>query len=116
MMKLQTPVTLEGAPMSISYNDKIVVLGSCFADEIGGRLAAAGFKVLQNPFGTLYNPVSIGHAIARLGSGSKGFLPTIVDIWSSELNSPIPVHFSLLIPRMSTFMLAISCLTTSNLP
>ena len=32
----------------------------------------------------------------------------------SELNSPIPVHFSLLIPRMSTFALAISCLTTSN--
>ena len=47
---------------------------------------------------------------------SKGFLPTVVDIWSSELNSPIPVHFSLLIPRMSMFMLAISCLTTSNLP
>ena len=36
--------------------------------------------------------------------------------WSSELNSPIPVHFSLLIPKMSTFTLFISCLTTSNLP
>ena len=35
---------------------------------------------------------------------------------SSELNSPITVHFSSLIPRMSTFTLAISCLTTSNLP
>ena len=34
----------------------------------------------------------------------------------SELNSPIPVHFSSLIPRMWTFTLAISCLTTSNLP
>ena len=33
-----------------------------------------------------------------------------------ELNSPIPVHFNLLIPRMSTFTLATSCLTTSNLP
>ena len=33
-------------------------------------------------------------------------------IW---VNSPILVHFSLLIPRMSTFTLAISCLTTSNL-
>ena len=33
-----------------------------------------------------------------------------------ELNSPIPVHFSLPIPKMSTFTLAISCLTTSNLP
>ena len=36
--------------------------------------------------------------------------------WSSELNSPIPVHFRSLIPKMSMFTLAISCLTTSNLP
>ena len=35
---------------------------------------------------------------------------------ASELNSPIPVHFSLLIPRMLMFTLAISYLTTSNLP
>ena len=42
---------------------------------------------------------------------SEGFLPAV-----SELNSPIPIHLSSLIPRMSTFTLAISCLTTSNLP
>ena len=47
---------------------------------------------------------------------SKGFLPTVVDIWSSELNSPILVHFSSLTPKMLMFTLAISCLTTSNLP
>ena len=69
MMKLQTPVTLDAAPVSISYNDRIAVVGSCFADEVGGRLAAAGFQVLTNPFGTLYNPVSIGNALARLTSG-----------------------------------------------
>ena len=34
----------------------------------------------------------------------------------TELDSPIPVHFSSLIPRMSMFTLAISCLTTCNLP
>jgi len=37
-------------------------------------------------------------------------------ISNAELNSPIPVHFSSLIPRMLMFTLAISCLTTSNLP
>ena len=36
--------------------------------------------------------------------------------WSSEVNSPIPVHFGSLVPKMSMFTLAISCLTTSNLP
>ena len=35
---------------------------------------------------------------------------------STELFSPIPVHLSSLIPRMSMFTLVISCLTTSNLP
>ena len=69
MLKLQTPVSLDAAPVSLSYNDRIAVMGSCFADEIGERLAVAGFKVLTNPFGTLYNPVSIGNAVARLGSG-----------------------------------------------
>ena len=46
---------------------------------------------------------------------SKGFLPAVVDIRSSELNSPIPAHFSSLIPKMLMFTLAISCLTSSNL-
>jgi len=36
--------------------------------------------------------------------------------WSSEFNSPIPVHLSSLIPRMLTFTLAMCCLNTSNLP
>ena len=70
MLKLQTPVTLDPAPVSISYSDRVLVVGSCFADEIGERLSDAGFQVLCNPFGTLYNPVSIGNALARLGSGS----------------------------------------------
>ena len=42
---------------------------------------------------------------------AKGFLPTVVYI-----NSPIPVHFSSLIPKMLMFALAISCLTTFSLP
>ena len=47
---------------------------------------------------------------------SKGFLPTVVDIMVSQLNSLITVHYSAVIPEMSMFTLAISCLTTSNLP
>ena len=47
---------------------------------------------------------------------SKGFLPTVVDIVVLELNVSIPIHFISLIPKMLMFILAISCLTTSNLP
>ena len=47
---------------------------------------------------------------------SKGFLPAVVDIMVIWVKFTHLVHFSLLIPRMSTFTLAISCMTTSNLP
>ena len=47
---------------------------------------------------------------------SEGFLPTVVDVMVIELNFPILVHFSSLIPKMSVFTITISSLTTSNLP
>ena len=47
---------------------------------------------------------------------SKAVLPTVVDIMVIWVNSPIPVHFSSLIPKMLLFTLGISYLTTSNLP
>ena len=83
-MKLQTPVTLDPSPVSIGYGDKIAVLGSCFADEIGERLANAGFQVLCNPFGTLYNPVSIGNALARLGSGAPFTEEDVVEMGAGD--------------------------------
>lgn len=69
MLKLQTPVTDEPCKVGISYNDKIMMLGSCFTDNIGSQLADYGFDVCINPFGTLYNPASILRSIERLVSG-----------------------------------------------
>ena len=69
MIKLSTPVITTSLPVQLSLGDSIMVLGSCFADSIGSRLSAAGFNVCVNPFGTLYNPVSICNSVARLASG-----------------------------------------------
>ncbi|MCI2083064.1 MAG: GSCFA domain-containing protein [Bacteroidales bacterium] len=52
----------------ISFNDKIMTMGSCFSDEIGRRLSETGFDVLRNPFGTIYNPASIARSAERLDS------------------------------------------------
>jgi hypothetical protein len=68
-MKLQTPVADEKCRVGISYNDKIMMLGSCFSDNIGKRLSELGFDVCVNPFGTLYNPASIASAVSRLVNG-----------------------------------------------
>ncbi|MBQ3712322.1 MAG: GSCFA domain-containing protein [Bacteroidales bacterium] len=69
MIKLNTPVLTPQLPVQLSLGDRIMVLGSCFADSMGSRLSAAGFNVCVNPFGTLYNPVSICNSVARLASG-----------------------------------------------
>ena len=68
-LKLQTPVETGRSAACISLNDNIFVLGSCFADNMGQKMADLGFDVCVNPFGTLYNPVSICNSVARLTSG-----------------------------------------------
>jgi hypothetical protein len=65
-MKLQTPVTDLPNKVNISYKDKILMLGSCFSDNIGTRLKNYGFDVCVNPFGTLYNPASILSSVKRM--------------------------------------------------
>ena len=68
MVKLCTPVATPKLPFGISLKDKVVLLGSCLCDDLGAKAADAGFDVMTNPFGTLYNPLSIENAIKRLDS------------------------------------------------
>ncbi|MDE7127036.1 MAG: GSCFA domain-containing protein, partial [Bacteroidales bacterium] len=70
MIKLQTPVIDQKCNVGISYSDKILLLGSCFTDNIGQSLKGYGFDVCVNPFGTLYNPASIVNAMQRLITGT----------------------------------------------
>lgn len=67
-MKRQGIIEIEPLRRRIGKQEGILLLGSCFADEMGERLAAAGYKVMSNPFGTLYNPVSIAQAMQIIGA------------------------------------------------
>ena len=62
-MKLQTIVDIAPSDWKIGYEDKILMMGSCFADEIGAQMMQRALQVTCNPFGTLYNPLSIAQAI-----------------------------------------------------
>jgi len=64
-MKLQTQVPLKKAKNQIDYNSQLVVLGSCFANNIGDKLAYYKFRALQNPFGILFHPLAIHNLISR---------------------------------------------------
>lgn len=63
MIKLQTIVDTKPSERKIGYEDKILMLGSCFSDEIGEQMKQRNMSVTCNPFGTLYNPLSIANAI-----------------------------------------------------
>ena len=70
MIRLQTPVTDVKCRVPVSYRDRILMLGSCFSDNVGQKLSDYGFDVCINPFGTLYNPASISQSVERLVSGT----------------------------------------------
>ncbi|MFA5324872.1 MAG: GSCFA domain-containing protein [Bacteroidales bacterium] len=65
-MKLQTPVELLSLKNTITYKDKVLFMGSCFATEVGNIMKSLQFDVMLNPFGVLYNPASICSSLKRL--------------------------------------------------
>ncbi|MBR6116377.1 MAG: GSCFA domain-containing protein [Paludibacteraceae bacterium] len=62
-MQLQTPVYIAPAVRPITYDDHLLFLGSCFADAVSACMATYYFRLTANPFGTLYNPLSIAQAM-----------------------------------------------------
>ena len=50
----------------LHHSDHVVLLGSCFSDNIGGKMHGALFNAMVNPMGTLYNPMSIARGVKRL--------------------------------------------------
>lgn len=63
-MNFTTPIHIPAADKPIAYTDHILLLGSCFADNIAAKLAEYYFQITANPFGTLYNPLSIAQALS----------------------------------------------------
>ena len=68
-MELFTRVDSPVANFNIDYTSRIAFFGSCFADNISAQFSARKFNVLANPFGTVYNPVSIATQIRAIASG-----------------------------------------------
>jgi len=64
-MKLQTKIPITSNQPKIDYDSKIVLLGSCFVENIGDTLSYVKFQTLQNPFGILFHPKAIENIIER---------------------------------------------------
>ena len=69
-MELITKVQIQESRRKLGLGNKILIIGSCFANEIGSILQTYGFNISVNPFGTLYNPISIANSLKRLAAGT----------------------------------------------
>ncbi len=65
-MKFSTPVTFFSVQQSISHDAKLLILGSCFAENMGEKLTYNKFNTIVNPFGIIYNPISIAKSLAHI--------------------------------------------------
>ncbi|TVR83958.1 MAG: hypothetical protein EA409_01945 [Saprospirales bacterium] len=68
-MKLQTKVNIEPSGLTLGYHNQYYCLGSCFAENVMNYLRSWKFSVEGNPFGIVYNPISIGRQIESLCKG-----------------------------------------------
>ncbi len=66
MSFFRTVVEIEENNCKIGYGNKILFIGSCFAENIGNKLQQSKFNSLINPFGIVYNPVSVANTILSI--------------------------------------------------
>lgn len=88
-MQLQTLVDLPTDLPEVTHRRPILLMGSCFAEHIGRRLEEYKFRVERNPYGILYNPLSMAQALDELRLGvaydaSRLFFHN--DLWHSAMH------------------------------
>ena len=82
-MELMTRIDIPASEWKIAAGEKVLLVGSCFADEIGEKMVRGGFEAMVNPFGTLYNPASIAASLLRSIS-EKEYSADSVELIQSE--------------------------------
>ncbi len=93
-MQFRTPVTSAPAPLRIDHHTRLLLVGSCFTTHISARLQSRKFTVHANPFGVLYNPVSMAYAVRPSAAFAPSDFFEHEGIWRhwdlhSELAAPV---------------------------
>jgi len=85
-MRFRTEVSIQPAEFSIDHGSKVMMIGSCFSENIGSKLKEYRFDTQINPFGILFNPISISnglHFILKRKEYHKKDLFLFNDLWHS---------------------------------
>ena len=100
-MNFTTKIPIAKSDKQIDYDSRIVSLGSCFAENLGEKFSYFKFQSVVNPFGIIFNPVSIENLISRIVNNQKFTEEDIFfnnDLWHSyevhsELSHPDKENF-----------------------
>ena len=65
MMRFRTEIDIPKADFEIGAAERMLFVGSCFADNLGRRFVENRFRATVNPFGVMYNPASILHTVEK---------------------------------------------------
>ncbi|UCE93772.1 MAG: GSCFA domain-containing protein [Flavobacteriaceae bacterium] len=68
-MKFRTEIDIPRGAVEIDHQSELVLIGSCFSEEISAKFDYFKFSAFTNPFGILFNPVSINNAVKHCVEG-----------------------------------------------
>jgi hypothetical protein len=86
-MNFRSEFTPKPFTIKMKHTDKLLLVGSCFTEQIGKKLAAHKFDVLENPNGILFNPMSIAKAVMSYANGklyTENELFYYNELWASR--------------------------------
>lgn len=81
-----TEVKIKDDGWKIDHHSKIMMVGSCFTENIGSRMQRFKFQVDLNPFGILYNPQSIAKCLRMLAENKQYLEDDLIEhqgLWHS---------------------------------
>ena len=65
-MKFKLTLDAKPSKYPIEYGDKLMLIGSCFTENIGAKFKSHLFELSENPYGILFNPVSVTNALTEI--------------------------------------------------
>lgn len=87
-MEFRAKLQAQKFPFQIAHTSPILFVGSCFSSNMALRCENSGFEVISNPFGTVFNPISLATSIERIARN--------VHFEKDELNAYNGKYFSFL--------------------
>lgn len=111
-MNFQTQIPIQKSDFPIDYNSKLLSLGSCFAENMAEKFEYFKFENVVNPFGIIFNPVSLEKLLVR--SIRKMYFTEKDIFYHNEAWHCFEVHSELSNPNAAEFLQKLNQLVDST--